>query len=80
MSYSHIGRKIASGCHELSENPTLSLDRVSRSFGDNLVLDDINITVMPGSFTALLEASGCGKSTTLRIMAGLDRRLRGTST
>lgn len=57
----------------MTETPTLSLDHVSRSFGDNLVLDDISVTVAPGSFTALLGASGCGKSTTLRIMAGLDR-------
>ncbi len=61
----------------LTQTPALSFDHVSRSFGTNLVLDDICINVPPGSFTALLGASGCGKSTSLRIMAGLDRPTSG---
>ena len=51
----------------------LQLRDVSRRFGATTVLDKVNITIGSGSFTALLGASGCGKSTTLRIMAGLDR-------
>ena len=51
----------------------LQLRDVSRRFGATTVLDKVNITIGTGSFTALLGASGCGKSTTLRIMAGLDR-------
>ncbi|MCP4306568.1 MAG: ABC transporter ATP-binding protein, partial [bacterium] len=53
--------------------PVLELRAVSRRFGKATVLDDVNIRVGAASFTALLGASGCGKSTTLRIMAGLDR-------
>jgi len=53
--------------------PVLELRDVTRRYSRQTVLDSINISVPEGSFTALLGASGCGKSTTLRIMAGLDR-------
>lgn len=51
----------------------LQLRDVTRRFGELTVLDHVSITIEEGSFTALLGASGCGKSTSLRIMAGLDR-------
>ncbi|PVB62328.1 ABC transporter ATP-binding protein [Labrenzia sp. 011] len=61
----------------MTRSPVLELRGLSRRFGQTAVLDDIDITVPEGSFTALLGASGCGKSTTLRIMAGLDRPTSG---
>jgi sulfate/thiosulfate transport system ATP-binding protein len=45
---------------------------VNRSFGDFVALEDINLEVRPGGLTALLGPSGGGKSTLLRIIAGLD--------
>ncbi|SHN06422.1 ABC transporter ATP-binding protein [Roseibium suaedae] len=51
----------------------LELRDVTRVFGDRTVLDRVSISIRQGSFTTLLGASGCGKSTSLRIMAGLDR-------
>jgi multiple sugar transport system ATP-binding protein len=51
----------------------LQLRDVTRRFGPLTVLDKVSIKIEQGSFTALLGASGCGKSTSLRIMAGLDR-------
>jgi NitT/TauT family transport system ATP-binding protein len=36
-------------------------------------LDDVNLTVEPGSFCAIVGPTGCGKSTTLTMVAGLDR-------
>jgi sulfate transport system ATP-binding protein len=45
---------------------------VNKSFGSTPVLSDITLTIAPGSLTALLGPSGGGKSTLLRIIAGLE--------
>lgn len=55
----------------------LELRDVTRRFGQKTVLNSVSIKIEQGSFTALLGASGCGKSTSLRIMAGLDRPTSG---
>ncbi|MFT4084884.1 MAG: ABC transporter ATP-binding protein [Nocardioides sp.] len=43
-----------------------------RAFGDNVVLDGVDLDILPGEFIALLGRSGSGKSTLLRALAGLD--------
>ena len=45
---------------------------VSKRFGDFVALDDVSISVESGSLTALLGPSGGGKSTLLRVIAGLE--------
>lgn len=50
----------------------LELDNISKSFGSTDVLGGISLTVKRGEFITLLGSSGCGKTTTLRIIAGLD--------
>jgi spermidine/putrescine transport system ATP-binding protein len=45
---------------------------VYKSFGDFLVLNDINLTIKKGEFFSLLGPSGCGKTTLLRIIAGFE--------
>jgi sulfate transport system ATP-binding protein len=45
---------------------------VSKRFGDFAALDDVSLTVADGSLTALLGPSGGGKSTLLRVIAGLE--------
>ena len=57
--------------------PTIELKGIRKSFGKELVLDDISISVDDGEFCVLLGPSGCGKSTLLRILAGLERHDRG---
>ena len=48
------------------------LSGVSKSFGAIRALSDLSITVPDGSFVVLLGPTGAGKTTTLRMVAGLD--------
>jgi ABC-type sugar transport system ATPase subunit len=50
----------------------LELKSVSKQFGEVRVVHDLNLTVEQGEFVVLLGESGCGKSTTLRMIAGLE--------
>jgi iron(III) transport system ATP-binding protein len=62
----------------MSSFPALELNDVSHHFGDTQVLHDINLHVQHGSITALLGPSGGGKTTLLRIIAGLERPQHGS--
>jgi iron(III) transport system ATP-binding protein len=50
----------------------LTLEKVARRFGRVAALRDIDLDVQPGEIVALLGHSGCGKTTLLRIAAGVD--------
>ena len=45
---------------------------ISKSFHNNLVLDELNLSVKENEFLTLLGPSGCGKTTTLRILGGFE--------
>ena len=51
----------------------IEVQGVSKRFGDFTALDDVSLTVRDGSLTALLGPSGGGKSTLLRVIAGLEQ-------
>lgn len=50
----------------------IRFENLSKSFGKNEVLTDINLEVEKGQLVTLLGPSGCGKSTLLRCLAGLE--------
>jgi spermidine/putrescine transport system ATP-binding protein len=53
--------------------PLLRLEEINKTFGNTRVLNDVSLSVKAGEFLTLLGSSGCGKTTTLRIIAGLER-------
>ena len=59
---------------------TLELKKLGRSFGGQVALADLNLTIRAGEFIALLGPSGCGKSTALNCLAGLLPLTHGTIT
>ncbi|MBC9249357.1 spermidine/putrescine ABC transporter ATP-binding protein [Pseudomonas alcaligenes] len=52
--------------------PLLVLDKVSKSYGQGLAVDNVSLNVRENEFFALLGPSGCGKSTLLRMLAGFE--------
>lgn len=58
----------------------ICFENVSKSFDRVTVISNLNLTIRDGSFTVLVGASGCGKTTLLRCIAGLERPEGGTIT
>ena len=50
----------------------IDISHISKSYGDNLVLDDLNLYINENKFLTLLGPSGCGKTTLLRILGGFE--------
>ncbi|ORJ92565.1 ABC transporter ATP-binding protein [Prescottella equi] len=51
-----------------------------KSYGDNIIVDNLDLPIADGEFLVLLGPSGCGKTTTLRCLAGLETPQGGTIT
>jgi sulfonate transport system ATP-binding protein len=51
----------------------LRLEGLRKSFGVTTVLQGIDLDILPGEFVAIVGRSGCGKSTMLRLIAGLNQ-------
>ncbi len=50
----------------------ITLDKVTKSFGDVNVIPPLDLTIEDGEFAVFVGPSGCGKSTLLRLIAGLE--------
>ena len=55
----------------------ITLQSVTKAYGSQSVLNDVNLDIADGEFLTLVGPSGCGKSTTLRIIAGLEKQSTG---
>ncbi|HIA78200.1 MAG TPA: ABC transporter ATP-binding protein, partial [Gammaproteobacteria bacterium] len=64
--------------------PLVVFDNVSKHYGDVVAVSNLHLTISEGEFLAIMGSSGCGKTTTLRMLAGLEEpnngeiRLAGT--
>ncbi|GAJ98198.1 ATP-binding cassette domain-containing protein [Geomicrobium sp. JCM 19055] len=56
----------------------INVSQLQKSFGDNEVLKDVDLTIEKGQFIAIVGKSGSGKSTLLRLVAGLEQPSSGT--
>lgn len=56
----------------------ITVASLKKSYGNNLVLDNINLKIPEGSVVGLLGPNGCGKTTLLKILAGLIKDYEGT--
>jgi ABC-2 type transport system ATP-binding protein len=58
----------------------ITVDRLTRKYGQYTAVDDVSFTCKPGTVTGFLGPNGAGKSTTMRIIAGLTPPTSGTAT
>jgi len=56
----------------------VTFERVSKRFGDTTIVRELDLMIADGEFLVLVGGSGCGKSTTLRMVAGLESVSAGT--
>jgi len=60
------------------KNAVVEIKDVNKSYGNNHIVKDLNLTVYEGEFLTLLGSSGCGKTTTLRMIAGFEEQTSGS--
>ncbi len=58
--------------------PIVEINGVNKIYGSNHVVKDLNLVVEEGEFLTLLGSSGCGKTTTLRMIAGFEEPTSGS--
>ena len=49
----------------------INIDKVSKSYGKDQVLDEVGLSIDQGKFTAFIGPNGAGKSTTMKMLLGL---------
>ncbi len=62
---------------KMENDNIIDLKHITKQYGDNVVLDDINMYIRRNEFLTLLGPSGCGKTTLLRIIGGFEECSKG---
>ncbi|MES9941063.1 MAG: ABC transporter ATP-binding protein [Candidatus Thiodiazotropha sp. 6PLUC1] len=62
---------------ESADSPMIQVKNLWKQYGDNIVLERLNISVNEGEFVTLVGASGCGKSTFLNMLLGTEQPTKG---
>ena len=68
---SHSASKTDPNCLPCGPEPLIKVEGIVKRFGDNRVLNGVSIDLQPGEAVAIIGPSGTGKSTILRVIAGL---------
>ena len=61
----------------MTDNKLINLVNITKSFGESVIIDDLNLYIRENEFVTLLGPSGCGKTTTLRIIGGFESPNKG---
>lgn len=61
----------------MTQSNFVELKSVTKRFGDNTVIDNLDLSIPQGQMVTLLGPSGCGKTTVLRLVAGLEKPSEG---
>src|SRR3981189_405511 len=75
-----IANRVAQSALPFTRRPVMAevvLEGINKSFGDTSAVRDLSLTIANGEFVVLLGPTGAGKTTTLRLIAGLERPDRG---
>lgn len=65
------------GAREPGREPLVVFEGVAKRFGDTVAVERMDLAIGEGEFVAIMGSSGCGKTTTLRMLAGLERPSEG---
>lgn len=60
-----------------NKTPIIQVKRLWKEYGDNIVLERLNLDVSEGDFISIVGASGCGKTTFLNMLLGTEKPSRG---